>query len=117
MSETYEELAQIAENRVVQLERELAGLKEKAERYRLEANAMMLQRDEALNRLESERVTRNHIIKKGAFIEKERDEAVAAIRDFAEKHNWAADIWKQQPHIKRLFDIANARFDRKEEAR
>ena len=40
-------------------------------------------------------------------VETERDEAIAAIRDFAEKHNWAADIWKQQPHIKRLFDIAN----------
>lgn len=37
----------------------------------------------------------------------ERDEAFAAIRDFAEKQNWAVDIWKQQAHIKRLFDIAN----------
>ena len=39
-------------------------------------------------------------------VEAERDEALSAIRDFADKQSWASDSWKKQPHIKRLLDIA-----------
>lgn len=39
------------------LERERDEAREKAERYRLEANAMMLQRDEAQNKLRLEKLT------------------------------------------------------------
>ena len=39
-------------------------------------------------------------------LERERDEAISAIKEFVKKHSWAASVWKEQPHIKRLFDIA-----------
>ena len=32
-----------------------------------------------------------------------------AIVAFCESSKWAVDTWKAQPHIKRLFDIANGR--------
>jgi hypothetical protein len=34
------------------------------------------------------------------------DERLRAIQEFARGQDWAADIWKRQPHIKRLFDLA-----------
>jgi len=39
-------------------------------------------------------------------VERERDEAIDAIKEFVKEQSWAAPIWKEQPHIKRLFDIA-----------
>lgn len=42
---------------IARLERERDEAREKAERYRLEANAMMLQRDEAQNKLRLEKLT------------------------------------------------------------
>lgn len=40
-------------------------------------------------------------------VEQERDELLQAIQEFAKAQDWAADSWKRQPHIKRLFDLAN----------
>jgi len=34
-----------------------------------------------------------------------------AIAAFVKASEWGADAWKSQPHIKRLFDIANAHAD------
>jgi hypothetical protein len=39
-------------------------------------------------------------------VEQERDELLQAVREFAKEQDWAADIWKRQPYIKRLFDLA-----------
>ncbi len=35
-------------------------------------------------------------------------EAIEAIKAFTDLHAWAAPRWKDQPEIKRLFDIAEA---------
>ena len=33
---------------------------------------------------------------------------IEAIDEFCAKNRWSADIWKNQPHIKALFDISEA---------
>jgi hypothetical protein len=38
-------------------------------------------------------------------IERERDELRQVISNFCEETNWAVDAWKNQDHIKPLFDI------------
>lgn len=35
-----------------------------------------------------------------------REELISAIKEFCEGQKWAADNWKQQPHIAKLFQIA-----------
>ncbi len=39
-------------------------------------------------------------------LERQRDEAINAIKKFCEGSNWASRDWKDQDHIKPLFDIA-----------
>jgi FtsZ-binding cell division protein ZapB len=40
-------------------------------------------------------------------LERERDEAIKAISAFCEASQWCAKEWKEQDHIKPLFDIYN----------
>ena len=48
---------------------------------------------------------RNHRI---ADLERELADAREAIAEFVREYNLAADVWKKQPHIARLFDIDKA---------
>ena len=38
-------------------------------------------------------------------LQRERDELRQVISNFCEENNWAVDAWKNQGHIKPLFDI------------
>jgi FtsZ-binding cell division protein ZapB len=40
-------------------------------------------------------------------LERERDEAIKAIAAFCEASQWCAKDWKDQDHIKPLFDVYN----------
>jgi hypothetical protein len=40
-------------------------------------------------------------------LERERNEAINAIQAFCKHSEWAAQAWKDQDHIKPLFEIAD----------
>jgi hypothetical protein len=40
-------------------------------------------------------------------LERERNEAINAIQAFCKASQWSAQIWKDQDHIRPLFEIAN----------
>jgi hypothetical protein len=70
----------------------LEEAREKAERYRMEANSFMMQRDEALHKLELCMAANSDV----ARIARERDEARgqnAKLRDIAERAITAVALW------------------------
>lgn len=40
-------------------------------------------------------------------LERELAEAKKAIAEFVQESSWAADVWKRQPHIAKLFKLHN----------
>lgn len=40
-------------------------------------------------------------------LERELNHIQNIVLTFVEKHSWAADLWKRQPHIAPLFEIAS----------